>query len=99
VYRPEDLVARALRLDHLVGEAPAPVVRLLEQGIGRGLIGPPTGAPRARTLLGLVDRPGAAVRIAAVEGWEPVYGRPAEAQARWEMAHGRPLPDSVGSPG
>jgi tRNA threonylcarbamoyladenosine biosynthesis protein TsaB len=99
VYQPEDLVARALRLDHLVGEAPAPVVRLLEQGMGRGLIGPPMGAPRARTLLDLVDRPGAAVRIAAVGGWEPVYGRPAEAQARWEMAHGRPLPDSVGSPG
>jgi hypothetical protein len=28
-----------------------------------------------------------------------VYGRPAEAQARWETAHGRPLPDSVGSRG
>jgi hypothetical protein len=34
-----------------------------------------------------------------VAEWEPVYGRPAEAQARWEKAHGRPLPDSVGSPG
>ena len=27
-----------------------------------------------------------------------MYGRPAEAQARWETAHGRPLPDPVGSP-
>lgn len=27
---------------------------------------------------------------------EPVYGRPAEAQARWEAAHGRPLPDTPG---
>ena len=26
-----------------------------------------------------------------VEQWEPVYGRPAEAQARWEAAHGRAL--------
>ena len=24
--------------------------------------------------------------------WEPLYGRVAEAQARWEAAHGRPLP-------
>lgn len=24
---------------------------------------------------------------------EPIYGRPAEAQARWEADHGRPLPD------
>ena len=26
-----------------------------------------------------------------LESWEPWYGRPAEAQARWEAAHGRPL--------
>jgi len=25
---------------------------------------------------------------------EPIYGRPAEAQVRWEARHGRPLPDS-----
>jgi tRNA threonylcarbamoyladenosine biosynthesis protein TsaB len=25
-------------------------------------------------------------------GWEPAYGRLAEAQVRWEQAHGRPLP-------
>jgi tRNA threonylcarbamoyladenosine biosynthesis protein TsaB len=24
--------------------------------------------------------------------WEPAYGRLAEAQVRWESAHGRPLP-------
>jgi tRNA threonylcarbamoyladenosine biosynthesis protein TsaB len=24
--------------------------------------------------------------------WEPDYGRLAEAQVRWERAHGRPLP-------
>jgi tRNA threonylcarbamoyladenosine biosynthesis protein TsaB len=27
-----------------------------------------------------------------VRGWEPAYGRLAEAQVRWESAHGRPLP-------
>jgi tRNA threonylcarbamoyladenosine biosynthesis protein TsaB len=27
-----------------------------------------------------------------VRGWEPAYGRLAEAQVKWESAHGRPLP-------
>jgi tRNA threonylcarbamoyladenosine biosynthesis protein TsaB len=26
-----------------------------------------------------------------LDGWEPTYGRAAEAQVRWEAAHGRPL--------
>ena len=30
---------------------------------------------------------------------EPVYGRPAEAQARWEARHGRALPGPTGSGG
>ena len=98
VHRPDRLVAGALRPDILVGEAPEPAMRALEQWAGSALIAPPEGAPRARELLGLVGRPGGAARIEAVQGWEPVYGRPAEAQARWETAHGRPLPDSIGSP-
>jgi len=40
-------------------------------------------APGATMLLSLL----------ACEGAEPVYGRPAEAQAKWEALHGRPLPD------
>ncbi len=28
-----------------------------------------------------------------VRGWEPSYGRLAEAQVKWESAHGRPLPN------
>lgn len=99
VYRPTDLGSRGLRPDHLVGEAPAPIESVLEQAFGRTLVGPPAGAPHARTLLGLIGRAGGAVRIPAIDGWEPAYGRPAEAQARWETAHGRPLPDSIGSPG
>jgi tRNA threonylcarbamoyladenosine biosynthesis protein TsaB len=99
VYRPEDLMARRLSVDHLVGEVPPAIAGALESSLGRALVAPPEGAPRARALIGLVNRPGGAQRIAAVEGWEPVYGRPAEAQARWETAHGRPLPDSIGHPG
>jgi tRNA threonylcarbamoyladenosine biosynthesis protein TsaB len=30
----------------------------------------------------------------AIDGWEPAYGRLAEAQVKWESAHGRPLPSS-----
>lgn len=59
-------------------------------------IGPPDGLPTAVALLGLVGRPGGAKLVADVPGWEPEYGRPAEAQARWEKVHGRALADSTG---
>ncbi|HKT58894.1 MAG TPA: tRNA (adenosine(37)-N6)-threonylcarbamoyltransferase complex dimerization subunit type 1 TsaB [Gemmatimonadales bacterium] len=96
VYRLEDVMGRRLPLTRLVGDVPPPLAQSLEAGLGRALVTSPEGAPRARTLLGLVNRPGGATPAEQVEGWEPVYGRPAEAQARWEMAHGRPLPDSIG---
>ena len=99
VYRPDDLVARGLAVSRLVGDLPPALARTVEAGAGQTLVTSPQGAPRARTLLGLVDRSGGATRVERVEGWEPLYGRPAEAQARWEMAHGRPLPDSIGSLG
>jgi tRNA threonylcarbamoyladenosine biosynthesis protein TsaB len=31
----------------------------------------------------------------ALDAWEPLYGRLAEAQAKWEQAHGRPLATAV----
>jgi tRNA threonylcarbamoyladenosine biosynthesis protein TsaB len=99
VWRPEALIAGAPRPDLLVGEAPGPAAEALVRWAGTPLVRPPAGAPHARALLGLVDLPGGATRRDAVQGWEPVYGRPAEAQARWETAHGRPLPDSIGTPG
>ncbi|MBA2626768.1 MAG: hypothetical protein H0U85_02070, partial [Gemmatimonadales bacterium] len=37
--------------------------------------------------------------ISDVHAWEPVYGRPAEAQAKWELAHGRSLPGAAGARG
>jgi tRNA threonylcarbamoyladenosine biosynthesis protein TsaB len=98
VHRPEALAAGVPRPDVLVGQAPPAAAAVLETWTGTRLLGPPAGAPRARELLGLVGRPGGAARIEAVEGWEPRYGRPAEAQARWETAHGRVLSDSIGSP-
>ncbi len=62
------------------------------------LAGPAAGSfggeptwPNAVHLLGLVGV-AAGVRLIADPGhWEPAYGRPAEAQAKWEREHGRPL--------
>jgi tRNA threonylcarbamoyladenosine biosynthesis protein TsaB len=99
VYRPEELAGSGLRPTAVIGDAPPEVIAILEHWVGRPLIGPPAGFPRAALLLHLVGRNGGARAVDAVRDWEPVYGRPAEAQARWESVHGRPLPDSVGSPG
>ncbi|HEV7367028.1 MAG TPA: tRNA (adenosine(37)-N6)-threonylcarbamoyltransferase complex dimerization subunit type 1 TsaB [Gemmatimonadales bacterium] len=99
VRRPEELAESGLHPTTVVGEAPAEIVAILEHWVGKQIIGPPEGSPRAARLLDLLGQRGGARQVQAVREWEPVYGRPAEAQARWESAHGRPLPDSVGSPG
>jgi tRNA threonylcarbamoyl adenosine modification protein YeaZ len=99
VRRPEDLTSGALKPEVVVGDAPADILAALESWLGRPVIGPPAGSPHAARLLELVGRAGGARRVEEAAAWEPVYGRPAEAQARWEIAHGRSLPDSVGSPG
>lgn len=53
-------------------------------------------SPAAADLLALIGVGGGARLIAHPSEWEPNYGRPAEAQARWEATHGRRLPDSAG---
>jgi tRNA threonylcarbamoyladenosine biosynthesis protein TsaB len=55
--------------------------------------------PDARWLLELLSRDGGTVPVSNVQSWEPVYGRPAEAQAKWEREHGRRLPDPAGASG
>ncbi len=54
--------------------------------VGRG--GEIDAAPHARGVARLAAVYGDAVDLAT---WEPGYGRLAEAQVRWEAAHGRPL--------
>jgi len=50
-------------------------------------------APAAAGLCALAAVPQALERVEHPATREPVYGRPAEAQAKWEARHGRPLPD------
>ena len=85
VYAFTDVAVRTLAapraMDAAAARALAPSARLLHD-------------PRAdaRNLLALAGLSGGLELVADVAAWVPTYGRPAEAQARWEQAHGRPLP-------
>jgi tRNA threonylcarbamoyladenosine biosynthesis protein TsaB len=46
--------------------------------------------PRARGVLRL-EAAGVDLSRVDIDTWEPAYGRLAEAQVKWELAHGRPL--------
>lgn len=83
VLRPEAIRARVAAPAVIVGPAAAT------------LGGTPTW-PDAGVLLDLVGRAGALSHVPDPARWEPVYGRPAEAQAQWELKHGRPLADPAG---
>jgi tRNA threonylcarbamoyladenosine biosynthesis protein TsaB len=48
------------------------------------------GAPHARGVAQLLQRIAEQGRV-DLDAWEPDYGRLAEAQVKWEAAHGRPL--------
>ena len=98
VRRPEQLAELLPRPAHLVGDLPPAVGATIERWAEQPLLRSPEGAARASALLELVGWAGGARRLEDVTSWEPEYGRPAEAQARWETAHGRPLPDPAGGP-
>jgi tRNA threonylcarbamoyladenosine biosynthesis protein TsaB len=97
VWRPDELTESLARPVRLVGDLPAPLRERLETWAGVPLVGSPAGAASAAALLGLLAREGGTQAPSDPQGWEPEYGRPAEAQARWEIAHGRPLPGPVGA--
>jgi tRNA threonylcarbamoyladenosine biosynthesis protein TsaB len=100
VLRPPTVVAAAdapglaPRGAALVGIAAEPVLAALAHALG----GPRLVAPAspAAVLLELLDVDGALTSVTDAERWEPVYGRPAEAQRKWEETHGRSLPDPPG---
>jgi tRNA threonylcarbamoyladenosine biosynthesis protein TsaB len=62
--------------------------------IGRSPVPLETLSPVAGSLLALFSYHGARRAIDDPRVAEPVYGRPAEAQAKWEARYGRPLPHS-----
>ena len=82
VRRPTDLLAGVPRSSRFCGPAAAK-------------FGAAPTWPTAGDLFRLL-RLGAADRVPDLTTWEPIYGRPAEAQAKWEREHGRPLDHSAG---
>jgi tRNA threonylcarbamoyladenosine biosynthesis protein TsaB len=93
VYAPEQLAERCPLPDSLVvragGSCPLPAAW---SGLETT-----TRAPAGGSLLGLIGVRGGVRRVLDPADWEPEYGRPAEAQTRWEEAHGRRLPDTPGT--
>jgi tRNA threonylcarbamoyladenosine biosynthesis protein TsaB len=97
------LAPRAVRPAQLPSllERPRLAAGLLPESLAAELVPwcGPLERPLARPLDGaiglfrLAALGGGVSRIDDLESWEPDYGRPAEAQARWEAAHGRALPD------
>lgn len=83
-------------MDMVVGSVPEPLRAAVEQATGCPLITGEDALPSAVQLLRLDGMAGGTRRVDDVAGWEPEYGRPAEAQAVWERKHGRPLPSPPG---
>ncbi len=72
---------------------PAAELQALAAKLGARAVGPlesPASAPHARGVVRLLTAVLAAGPV-ALDSWEPSYGRLAEAQVKWEAAHGRPL--------
>ena len=67
-------------------------VASLAESIGAAVIGPGQAIDSSPHARGALTAAPLTVRDIDLARWEPTYGRKAEAQARWEAAHGRPLP-------
>ena len=96
--RVETLVAPALCTVAALARV-APVRPLVAVGDGAVRYGDDVVSWTGRAPVGLEGLPAIATSLLALAGRhacpaaaEPVYGRPAEAQARWEARHGRSLP-------
>ena len=77
-----------------VGRVAVADLALLCEQKGARAIGPREmidAAPHARGVALMLDGILAAGAV-PLDSWEPEYGRLAEAQVKWEAAHGRPLP-------
>lgn len=87
---PVDAVARMAEAEGARVVGPAAVLDLLPGVPRAGARSALDLAPHARGVVRLE----AALQEADLASWEPRYGRLAEAQVKWEAAHGRPLPAS-----
>jgi tRNA threonylcarbamoyladenosine biosynthesis protein TsaB len=94
VWLPERLLSACPVPDVVAGVLPEPLTARLAEWQGGHRPRRLAGVASAGALLELAGLAGAASAIVDVPAWEPVYGRPAEAQAKWERDHGRTLPDS-----
>ena len=99
VFRPAELVADVPRPKVVVGHLRPELLAPFDEWIDGGTLVLVDARPTAGVLLQLLGPAGGLRRIDPdeVAGWEPAYGRPAEAQARWEAAHGKPLHHPGGS--
>jgi hypothetical protein len=84
--------------DLIVADAPDKLVDRLTDQFAAPLVRGAGALPSAVALLSLIGVSGGATEISDRDNWEPEYGRPAEAQVRWEATHGRPLPDPAREP-
>jgi tRNA threonylcarbamoyladenosine biosynthesis protein TsaB len=95
VYTIATLAARARKPpDLVVGDGAERYRETVVAWSGRAPVGIDALPPIAGSLLALFSFDGARRAIEDPRAVEPVYGRPAEAQVKWEARHGRPLPHS-----
>jgi len=83
-------------VDVVVGTIPLPLISAVQQATGREPIIGDAALPDARVLLAIADLTGAVTHVTDLTAWGPVSGRPAEAQAVWELKHGTGLPVATG---
>jgi tRNA threonylcarbamoyladenosine biosynthesis protein TsaB len=84
--------------DVVVGSIPAQLVAAVAAATGCVPVTGEAALPDARMLLRLAGIPGGTMLVAEPASWQPDYGRPVEAQAAWERAHGVEMPNAPGVP-
>lgn len=93
LWAPEELIAASpLRPRVAVGDGAVRFAAAFEHWTGASPIDASRLRPAAASLLALMALQDLGRRLDDPATAEPEYGRPAEAQARWEARHGRPLP-------
>lgn len=85
-------------IDVVVGSIPELLTEAVRSATGHDPITGLTALPDAMSFFALAKRTGGVTRIDHPDSWQPVYGRPAEAQAVWERTHGRSLPTATHRP-